>query len=129
MCYIIHRFVANCGGILGLCMGFSIVTVFEVLHYLSQSFCGKFQKCMSKTPKYVSCCEDKELMSESPVSRQPKRGSFNASPITNTKLIVGDVGSHRHQCVRFPPNPESSLTNNSTHKDKNNCCCDDGKIF
>ena len=27
-------FVANCGGILGLCMGFSIVTVFEVLHYL-----------------------------------------------------------------------------------------------
>ena len=26
-------FVANCGGILGLCMGFSIVTVFEVLHY------------------------------------------------------------------------------------------------
>ena len=25
-------FVANCGGILGLCMGFSIVTVFEVLH-------------------------------------------------------------------------------------------------
>ncbi len=28
-------FVANCGGILGLCMGFSIVTVFEVLHYLA----------------------------------------------------------------------------------------------
>ena len=48
---------------------------------------------MSKTPKYVSCCEDKELMSESPVSRQPKRGSFNASPITNTKLVVDDVGA------------------------------------
>ena len=29
-------FVANCGGILGLCMGFSIVTVFEVLHYLAK---------------------------------------------------------------------------------------------
>jgi len=28
-------FVANCGGILGLCMGFSIVTVFEVLHCLT----------------------------------------------------------------------------------------------
>ena len=28
------RFVANCGGILGLCMGFSIVTAFEVLHYM-----------------------------------------------------------------------------------------------
>ena len=124
-------------------MGFSIVTVFEVLHYLSQSFCGKFQKCMSKTPKYVSCCEDKELMSESPVSRQPKRGSFNTSPIANTKLVVGDVGTHtltrdshgthhgthRHQCVRFPPNPESSLTNYSTHKDKNSYCREDGRIF
>ena len=30
-------FVANCGGILGLCMGFSIVTVFEVLHYICRS--------------------------------------------------------------------------------------------
>ena len=30
-------FVANCGGILGLCMGFSIVTVFEVLHYLCRT--------------------------------------------------------------------------------------------
>ncbi len=30
-------FVANCGGILGLCMGFSIVTVFEVLHYLGRT--------------------------------------------------------------------------------------------
>jgi len=27
-------FVANSGGILGLCMGFSMVTVFEVLHYI-----------------------------------------------------------------------------------------------
>ena len=31
-------FVANCGGILGLCMGFSIVTVFEVIHYLIRLF-------------------------------------------------------------------------------------------
>lgn len=29
-------FVANCGGILGLCMGFSIITVFEVLNYLAR---------------------------------------------------------------------------------------------
>ena len=32
-------FVANCGGILGLCMGFSIVTVFEVLHFVLQTIC------------------------------------------------------------------------------------------
>lgn len=35
-------FVANCGGILGLCMGFSIVTVFEVLHYICRSI---FHSC------------------------------------------------------------------------------------
>eukprot|EP00094_Tigriopus_californicus_P006437 TCALIF_06199-PA protein Name:"Protein of unknown function" AED:0.31 eAED:0.34 QI:0/0/0/0.33/1/1/3/0/625 len=40
-------FVANCGGILGLCMGFSIVTVFEVLHYL---FTSLFQIIKSKLP-------------------------------------------------------------------------------
>ena len=41
-------FVANCGGILGLCMGFSIVTVFEVLHYICllifDSWCLVFRK-------------------------------------------------------------------------------------
>ena len=37
-------FVANCGGILGLCMGFSIVTVFEVLHYLCRLL---FTSCSS----------------------------------------------------------------------------------
>ena len=37
-------FVANCGGILGLCMGFSIVTVFEVLHYFCRLI---FTSCSS----------------------------------------------------------------------------------
>ena len=40
-------FVANCGGILGLCMGFSIVTVFEVLHY----FC-----CLLYHTCWYICC-------------------------------------------------------------------------
>ncbi len=40
-------FVANCGGILGLCMGFSIVTVFEVLHYLFQTVFHGVQNKMS----------------------------------------------------------------------------------
>ena len=34
-------FVANCGGILGLCMGFSIVTVFEVLHFVLQTLMSR----------------------------------------------------------------------------------------
>ena len=48
LCYYCYRFVANCGGILGLCMGFSIVTVFEVLHYLGTTLlelCSGRKKC------------------------------------------------------------------------------------
>ena len=50
-------FVANCGGILGLCMGFSIVTVFEVLHFLCHSMFGKVAtrfKVGSKTKRKKS---------------------------------------------------------------------------
>ena len=38
-------FVANCGGILGLCMGFSIVTMFEVLHYICRLVFGSCSRC------------------------------------------------------------------------------------
>ena len=38
-------FVANCGGILGLCMGFSIVTVFEVFHCVFKFFISKIMSC------------------------------------------------------------------------------------
>ena len=41
-------FVANCGGILGLCMGFSIVTVFEVLHYICQLIFRTCSRLVSK---------------------------------------------------------------------------------
>ena len=41
-------FVANCGGILGLCMGFSIVTVFEVLHCLAKTSFASISKWYSK---------------------------------------------------------------------------------
>ena len=43
-------FVANCGGILGLCMGFSIVTVFEVFHCIFKFFISKLMSCR--------CCGD-----------------------------------------------------------------------
>ena len=41
-------FVANCGGILGLCMGFSIVTVFEVLHYFCRLIFTSFSSLLKK---------------------------------------------------------------------------------
>ena len=113
---LIFRFVANCGGILGLCMGFSIVTVFEVLHYLSQSLCGKFKKCLPY-PKMFSCCEKQKIMGESLISRQPKRSCNNTS--TNQKdLTVID------ESKVFSP-PDSSIK--YKYNRKSNCCCVDGK--
>ena len=47
-------FIANCGGILGLCMGFSLITIFEIGQYIVQIFWAKMwaklvQKCPGKT--------------------------------------------------------------------------------
>ena len=39
-------FIANCGGILGLCMGFSLITIFEIGQYMLQILLKKL-KCSS----------------------------------------------------------------------------------
>ena len=36
-------FIANCGGILGLCMGFSLITIFEIVNYSLQIVCNKIK--------------------------------------------------------------------------------------
>lgn len=36
-------FIANCGGILGLCMGFSLITVFEIAQYFCHTACSELQ--------------------------------------------------------------------------------------
>ena len=45
-------FVANCGGILGLCMGFSIVTVFEVIHCLMKALMESINRWYYKVSFY-----------------------------------------------------------------------------
>ena len=96
-------------------MGFSIVTVFEVLHYLSQSLCGKFRNCLSGS-KCCSLCEDKQTLGESLITRQPKRNKSDSPNGTDINII----GNH---CIR-------SLPDDSTRETtiiKSNCCCVDGK--
>ena len=61
-------FVANCGGILGLCMGFSIVTVFEVFHCLFKFILSKF-KC------FIRCSDRMNNMSSSAENCCPKTGA------------------------------------------------------
>ena len=111
------RFVANCGGILGLCMGFSIVTVFEVLHYLSQSLCGKFRRCLP-CPKLFSCCKKQNLMGDSLSSRQPKRNCNNTSTHRKDLSVINENN------VRSPPD---SITKHKYNR-KSNCCCIDGTL-
>ena len=99
-------------------MGFSIVTVFEVLHYLSQSLCGKFRNCLSRI-RSSSCLDDKQLIGgESPISRQPRRVTNGGSPNKPTDIKI--IGGH---CAISPPDPTSR---HSLHKCS--CCCSDGKI-
>ena len=42
-------FVANTGGLLGLCMGFSLVSAFEILYHILISFCKYFERTISTT--------------------------------------------------------------------------------
>ena len=107
--------MANCGGILGLCMGFSIVTVFEVLHYLSQSLCGRFRNRLP-CPKLFSCCETKKLSGESLISRQPKRTCNNSSSNHKDLNVVDESKS------RSPPHSIRKYKYNR----RSNCCCIDG---
>ncbi len=57
-------FVANCGGILGLCMGFSIVTVFEVLHCLCKFLSGSISRWISTNIPSLRKCFKKSKRSD-----------------------------------------------------------------
>ena len=48
-------FVANVGGILGLCMGCSLVTIFEVLHHLILIFLRTGVKSVNRIHKTIRC--------------------------------------------------------------------------
>ena len=44
-------FVANTGGLLGLCMGFSLVSAFEILYHILISFCKYFERTIGSRHK------------------------------------------------------------------------------
>ena len=48
-------FVANIGGILGLCMGCSLVTVFEVLHHIVLIFLKTSVKSVNRIHRTIRC--------------------------------------------------------------------------
>ena len=48
-------FVANVGGILGLCMGCSLVTIFEVLHHIILIFLRTGVKSVNRIHKTIRC--------------------------------------------------------------------------
>ena len=91
-------FVANCGGILGLCMGFSIVTVFEVFHCLFKFLIAKLLSC--------SCCDK---LCPKLGHRRPQNGTRD--PIT----VNGNYSLN--PCVRNEANIEAGH-NRETNEDE-----------
>lgn len=55
-------FVANVGGILGLCMGCSLVTIFEVLHHVILIFLRTSVKSVSRIHKTIRCAPKQGIM-------------------------------------------------------------------
>ena len=64
-------FIANCGGILGLCMGFSLITVFEIAQYIFHGTLAKItSSCTPEEPdtevrlckrRCCCCCASEDL--------------------------------------------------------------------
>lgn len=81
-------FVANCGGILGLCMGFSIVTVFEVLHCLAKSSFASINSWYSRIKRHKQ--PDQPLMVSTTTSA--------ASALSNGDTMGGNNGTIGKDC-------------------------------
>ncbi len=107
-------FIANCGGILGLCMGFSLVTVFEIAQYI-------FHGVLAKTASVVcSRCGSQERSSPSTTS-EADTASNNAigccccslhrrdphgegdSEVRGQELDHHDPANNHHGNRRLPP--------------------------
>ena len=105
---------------MGLCMGFSIVTVFEVLHYVCQSLCGKCRRCLHCKNTLRNGGETLEVVS----TRQPNPANGSntltntTTSTTTTKTTPGtDVRMVGSNCIRSADSTNKSNANNSS------CCC------
>ena len=54
-----RRFVANIGGIMGLCMGCSLVTIFEVGHHVLLIFLKTGKKSVSRIQKTIKLTNER----------------------------------------------------------------------
>ena len=79
-------FVANVGGILGLCMGCSLVTVFEVLHHIVLIFLKTSVKSVSRIHRTIRCVPEStnQVSSGVTLAAMMQLGS-NISTFTNVQ--------------------------------------------
>ena len=61
-------FIANCGGILGLCMGFSLITIFEIGQYALQIFCNNLR--IKASVWCPNCCQKERHQSRADVETE-----------------------------------------------------------
>ena len=87
-------FVANVGGILGLCMGCSLVTIFEVLHHLILIFLRTGVKSVNRIHKTIRCV---------PRSNQDNAQAANSEPSGLTMAAFMQMGSNLNIFGGVPP--------------------------
>lgn len=110
-------FVANTGGLLGLCMGFSLVSLFEILYHIL----GALSKWWGSSPK---TSEDLSTRSKSSWNngqsvRQQSKPDMEMATISNNGQI--------NKVIRRRDNPDQAIINSESVIQRTNSVGDDDK--
>ena len=113
-------FVANCGGILGLCMGFSIVTVFEVFHCIFKFFLSKLFFCKSCDSATSLCCPgfDSRLRQQNGTNNSEHitvNGSYSLTPCVRNENEAGESNEDEISSGRSLLHPSQKQHYNKTN--------------
>ena len=83
------RFVANIGGIMGLCMGCSLVTIFEVGHHVLLIFLKTGKKSVSRIQKTIKLTNERTgdmiMRTASRGSRQSRSAQGQGGKVAETR--------------------------------------------
>ena len=101
-------FVANVGGILGLCMGCSLVTLFEVLHHVCLIFLMTGKKSVSKLQKTLNQVHTPLVLGH--------QGGPGQSGFVSRQLMTTDFAIHALRTYNYT-NGGTNAENNATEQE------------
>lgn len=89
-------FVANVGGILGLTMGMSLVTFFEILHHVAIMFFRTGAKSIATVRRTMTASSSFQMRKNREAQTKIDNHN-NSSSITAADEIIADIGRLRRQ--------------------------------